>query len=488
MTLPAEAIDRPSIAVLQLGRPFDPRRTAIAALAAGVVIGLAVAYLIVSGETQLAIGAAVALPMVALVVRDPFIGVILWLITLPYFLQLSAETGPVVWALHRLGIPLLMVLTAVHGRLGWRRWGLRLGWIDLLVAAFIAIGLLNVIFFAPNVPRMIASFYDKLIIPIGIFWLVRALSPRAREIGLLVWAGLFTVVVQSTIGIMSWVAPSVLPAAWLGRAGERTTGTLGGPAPYTITLVLFVLLALHAAAQNPSIARRAGTIAIAILGVVAIFLSLSRGSWLGAGLAIGGLMLLYRRMLWTVGLVGLVAFAALSVGPLAEQVAFAQDRLADADTVESRLITNDAALRMIESRPVTGFGFGNFEHFDESFKRRVGDIPLKLGGSAHNTYLNMFAELGVPATILYLGAPFLLLVMTIQRWRRLPRSGLMGRSLVVVLWLAFIDQVAVLNFLEMIHPYFWATSLWWLILGLIAATLDRAVPARGGEQPGAPRA
>ena len=41
--------------------------------------------------------------------------------------------------------------------------------------------------------------------------------------------GACTIAVQATIGILSWVAPSVLPAQWLGRAGERTVGTLGGP-------------------------------------------------------------------------------------------------------------------------------------------------------------------------------------------------------------------------------------------------------------------
>jgi hypothetical protein len=46
--------------------------------------------------------------------------------------------------------------------------------------------------------------------------------------------------------------------------------------------------------------------------------------------------------------------------------------------------------------------------------------------------------------------------------------------LVVILWLALIDQFIVSNFLEMLHAYAWGTSLWWLTLGLIAAVLDQA--------------
>jgi O-antigen ligase len=476
MTTPhAEPAQRPPIAALELGRPFDGRITAAIALVVGALVAVVVGYLVVAGEVQLAVGAAVALPVAAFVIRDPFVGVMLWVLVMPYFVSLSAETGPVVWALHRIGIPALIVLTAVHARLGWRRWGLRIGFVDVMAGAFIVIGFVNVWLFAPNPIRMTASFYDKLVVPIAIFWLLRALAPRRREIMALVAAGSVTITIEATIGILSWVAPSILPSGWLGRAGERTTGTLGGPGPFTITLVLFALLAIHAASQSEAVRQRAVLLGTALLAAIAVFLSLSRGSWLGGGLALAGMAVVHRRLVGIGAVIGLVVLIGLSVGPLADQFAFAQERISDADTVESRIITNDAATRMIEARPVTGFGFGNFERFDESFKRRVGDIPLKLGGSAHNTYLNMLAELGIPATALYVGIPALLLVTTVRRWRELPTEGLLSRWFVVVLWLAALDQLVVQNFLEMIHASFWGTSIWWLTLGLIATMLDRAL-------------
>ncbi|MEO8509631.1 MAG: O-antigen ligase family protein [Chloroflexota bacterium] len=474
MTSRAEPVNRPPIAALALGRPFDARWSGVATVVVGILAGLAIAYLIATGNGQMAIGAALAVPIAALVVGDPFIGVILWVLTVPYFSGLSAETGPVIWAVHRFGIPAVIVLTAVHSRLGWRRWGLRVGWVDLFLAAFIAIGLVNIVFLAPNTQRMIASFYDKMIVPIALFWLIRAMAPRRRELRMLVGAGLITLVTQSTIGLLSWVAPSVLPSAWLGRAGERTTGTLGGPAPFTITLVLFGIIAVHAAAQSPSVRHRAVMIGATLLAAVAIFLSLSRGSWLGAGIAFTGVALIHRRLVGLMAVIAVLTIVALSAGPLAEQVAFAQERIGDDDTVESRIVTNDASLRMIEAQPIIGFGFGNFERYDESFKRRVGDIPLKLGGSSHNTYLAMLAEQGIPATTLYLAVPVVLLATTFLRWRDLPPSGLGSRVFVAALWLAIIDMFVVQNFLEMIHSSYWATSLWWLTLGLIASVLDRA--------------
>ncbi len=483
MTAPGDTVDRPSIVALRLGRPFPEALTKIGVLVVGGLAGLGIAYLIAAGQPEMALGIAVILPVLAVVVRDPFAGVLLWVLTVPYFMNLSAETGPVIWAVHRIGVPALILLVVVHTRLGWRRWGLRPGLVDICVAAFIGIGLINVVLFASSVERMIAAFYDKLIIPIALFWLIRALAPRRRELMALIGAGLVTIAVQSMIGMLTWVAPSVLPSGWLGRAGERTTGTVGGPGPFTITLVLFAVLAIHLAAQSPELRRRITLLGFGMLAGVAVLLSLSRGSWLGAGLAVAGLALIHRRMMGIGSVVGLVLVVGLAVGPLADQFVAAQERIGVVDTVESRMITNDAATRMIAAKPVTGFGFGNFEKFDEQFKQRVGDIPLKLGGSSHNTYLNMLAELGIPATILYLGVPFLLLAATFRKWRYLPRTGLMNRSLVLILWLAVLDQFVVQNFQEMIHASFWGTSLWWLTLGLIATILERAVKPRFASTP-----
>jgi O-antigen ligase len=475
VTSPVELAERPPIASLRLGRPFPESLVRYGLLGLGVVLGLAIAYLVTTGQLEMAIGVAVAVPIVALLVRNPFAGVVLWVLVVPYFVRLSVDgtAPPAIWAAHRIAIPVCLIIAAMHARMGWRRWGLRFGWIDLAVLGFLALGLANAWLITGNPTRTIIAFYDKLIVPVMIFWLIRALEPRGRELITLMFAGLVTIAVQSTIGILTWVAPSLLPSAWLGRAGERTTGTVGGPGPFTVTLVLFAILAIHVAAESPSVRRRAALLGFGLLAGLAVVLSLSRGSWLGAGVAIAGLAVVHRRLVGVAAIIGFVLLLGLSFGPLADQIAIAQARIGVTDTVESRIITNDAATRMIEARPLMGFGFGNFEKFDEQFKQRVGDIPLKLGGSSHNTYLNMLAELGIPATILYVMTPLALLFLTFRRWRSLPRSGLISRGLVLVLWFAVLDQLVVQNFEEMIHASYWGTALYWMTFGLIATTLSR---------------
>jgi O-antigen ligase len=412
------------------------------------------------------------LPAALLLLHYPFAAILLWVLVMPYFLELSTEAGPATWGLHRLMVPGMLVVIAIYGVLGIRRVAFRVHPYDFAIAAFLVLGVVNILVFGPNPIRFLVAFYDKVTVPIMLFWLVRAIGLRNADLGRLVLVGLITIAVQGAIGALSWFAPSLLPDAWVGRAGERATGTFGGPAPFTITLVFFGLLALHWVGQRRTLLDRVVLAGGAIAAFLGAFISLSRGSWLGALAAFLGLALIYPRLVARLAVVGLVIGVVLAVGPLQPIFAYAQQRVEDEATLESRIITNDAAMRIVGERPLTGVGFGNFERFDEQYKERVGDIPLKLGGSAHNTYLNMAAELGLPMTVLYFIPPLALLAATVSLRRRLPRAGPLGWGLLIVLWCALLDQFVVSNFLEMIHAYLWGTSLWWLTLGLIATVID----------------
>jgi O-antigen ligase len=447
------------------------------AVAGGAAIGLG----------ALGVGLALALvPATVFVLNYPFGAVLVWASILPFFLELTSdvtsEASPQFWVLHRLLLPGMLVVVGIFGVLGYRKVSVRPHVYDLALVAFLVIGAVNIMSFAVNSNRMLVSFYDKAAVPIVIFWLVRAIGIRRQDLGRLVAIGVGIIALQVMVATLSWVAPSVLPPGWLGRAGDRAAGTFGGPAPFTITVVFFGLLAMYwAGSQRPGLGRVALGLAAA-WALFGAFISLSRGSWVGAGAAFIGLATVYPRTVLRVGLAGLIVAGVLAVGPLQDVFAFAQARVFDESTIDSRIVTNDAAVRIIQTWPLSGVGFGNFERYDEGFKQGSADYALKLGGSAHNTYLNMAAELGLPATALYFVPPLVLLLMTIARRRRLRERKLLGWPLVVVLWLAVLDQFLVSNFLEMLHAFSWGTSLWWLTLGLIAAVLDLP-PAEAGERP-----
>jgi O-antigen ligase len=436
-----------------------------------VGIGLGVA----TGYWYVGLSIAAALPATALVLRYPWTAVLLWALVMPYFFgRASATNLAFVWSVHRLLIPMMLVLLFVYHRLGLRRSPFRLRALDGALMLFIAIGVANVLLTHGDTVRRLSFFHDQAIVPLCLFWLVRAIGPSERDLRRLVFVAFITVAVQSAVGLLSWFGPSVLPADWAIRAGERGVGTIGSPAPFTATIVLFGIFLLQFTQSTPS--RRVKTVAfvLLLLGLGAIFMSFSRGSWVGASLVFVGLLPLYPRVAVALATIVVVAGLALGAGPLATEVGFAQDRLSDSGTVAGRLVTDDAAVAMAASRPLTGWGFAQFEQFDEQFKREVGGFAIQLGGSLHNSYLGIATELGLPALLLYFAPVTALAIETARRWRRMPRTGFVNHRLLALLWLALLDQFVVSNFMDMFHSYPWGTGLWWTTLGFIAVILSSA--------------
>ena len=467
----------------QAVRPWLIRLGIAGAVLGGIVIGaLGAGTAAGMGEWEASLAVAVAIPLAMVVAAYPWSAVMIWFAVMPFLVvDDSASVSAGVWAAHRLLVAATVGVLLVYRMLGLSRSKFNVSTVDVFVVGFIVLAYVNIFALSNNPTRMSVAIYDALIVPIALFWLVRLVDPTTKDLRRLLVVVTAIVLVQVTVGVLSWLAPGVLPGAWLGRVGERTIGTLGGPGPYSVTLVFGALLAIHAATEAHGRLLRWVLIAIAAMAFVAVLLSLSRGSWLGAGLAIMGLLFLYPRLVLPTLAAGALTAAILASGPLAGQFSVLDDRLGDADTAESRLVTNNAAMRMIATEPWFGFGYGNFERFDESFKERVGDLPVE-EGSAHHAYLALAAENGLPALVLYLLPAAWLLMRSIQLRNFMPTEPLLNRNLVAVLWLALVGQFAVANFMDMLHSSPWGVGLWWLSLGLIHALVSRAAERRRSTQ------
>ena len=172
-------------------------------------------------------------------------------------------------------------------------------------------------------------------------------------------------------------------------------------------------------------------------------------------------------------LLGSIALVPLlALGPLAEYSTFAEERLLTETTAEGRVIGGAASFRMIEEKPIFGWGYGNHELYDEKFRDRVLGLVDGSEQSSHNTYLLIAAEMGIPGLILYFLPTGLLFYMTVKRWRYLPDKAIWSRPLVAMLWLLIVDHALVGLFTDMIQSNFFNTTIWWMALGLIANALD----------------
>jgi O-antigen ligase len=193
-----------------------------------------------------------------------------------------------------------------------------------------------------------------------------------------------------------------------------------------------------------------------------------------------GLAILFRQYLHRIVIIGAVLLVLLGItGVLNTQWQYAQYRFDSQQSEESalsRLPVFLAAVRMFEAKPITGFGYENFDRVDRPFQGRVGDLvyPEK-NHASHNLFLTLLAEQGIIGITLYLGPLLVWLARSVARRSRLPAEGLLSRRFVAMLWLALLAHIVVNNFSRMHLPF--GLGMYWLTLGLVATVVGR-VPAR----------
>jgi len=168
-------------------------------------------------------------------------------------------------------------------------------------------------------------------------------------------------------------------------------------------------------------------IVVGMIGTLfaAIMLSFSRGTLLGLGV---GLLFLIatdrRRLQLTIASLAIGTLAALIVihsNPRQFHEALLQKQHIASQNVTTRFEAWSVASRLASDNPLLGIGPGNFRfHFDELAGLPTGTPGLAV---AHDAYLDVAAELGIPAMLLflvYLATTFARLTVSNRRGDGLP--------------------------------------------------------------------
>jgi O-antigen ligase len=408
---------------------------------------------------------------------------------LPLLTSLAAAAGLLVLAAAfwepALGLGLALALGTAKAYLAAARpaWPSDLGQIFLAIAlaGWLARGL---------VQRRIAFPHIPLLLPLAVYlaagWL-SLLAASSLEEGLkevIKWAEIAAIIVlvvsEARRGRAPWIAGAII-AAGVVQAGigiwqyqfrgagpihfailgdhYRAYGTFEQPNPYAGFLGLIWPLAagltwasLAEARHKPRRLRASLHVALfglaAALMLVGLYVSFSRGAWLGAGAAALALVGAQPRRWWAG--VGLVAAAigmgwALTVaGLLPASLTARLADVADITTITDvrgvnitsenfaiveRLAHWQAAEAMVDAYPWLGVGIGNYAAAYPKYATL--NWPLALG-HAHMIYLNVLAENGVVGLAGYVilwAAVFALTIRAIRRTTGLNRGlavGLLG--------------------------------------------------------------
>jgi O-antigen ligase len=448
----------------------------------GLGLGPLLALLIVDEAWPFLFALLLLVPVVILFNVWPFVTVILWLLVMPFFVATpNVAARYMYWMIHRAMIPIgLGVVSLSHLLKAKKYQPVRLGAAELTMGIFIVLVLASILA-SPSVKPLSIKFYDRILMPYCMYLLVRLAAPRKKDLKRLLVAALFIAVSQSVIGLLSWFAPQVLPSQWLAFRGARTTGSLKQPGVYTAALG-FAIAVLFQAAMNrkPGLLRSVLLFAFG-LGAICIFLSLSRGSWLGGSFIVLGLLVLFPKPMIRMALILLAIVAILGSGMLSSQMAWASERMNQENTIESRLAINDAMLTMVRLKPFFGWGYETQERYSWRFIRQIRSVSW-VDLSSHNTYLTIMAEMGLVGFFFYVFPFVWWLAHTATALSRMPKEGLWSHSLLITFWLIVFNQVIVSNFIDMrFFPF--GLALWWMTLGFIANVVFPYLESGGTRVP-----
>lgn len=440
----------------------------------GLGLGVLLASLIVDEAWYFLGPVVLAIPTIVLLSRYPFAAVMLWMLLFAYVGRGTGGAGGryIYWIFHRAMIPATLGLVILADWLKIRkRERVQLGLAELAMLIFLGLVLANIVLLTQGFQQRLYRLFDRAFVPFCMYWLIRLIAPSEEDLKRFLWVAFITLAVQCSIGLFAWFAPQMLPPEWIKGGGERTVGTLGKAAVYTSTLIFLSLLLFQYAMTCRSRWLRVVLISAFGLAFFCVFLSFSRGSWVGGAMVLVGLLFVYPKVVIRVVAIVTIVTYMLGSSVLADDMAFAWERLTgekSRQTAESRMIANQASIQMIEAKPLWGWGFDNYNLYDRQFQTRVGNIPVRHDVSSHNTYLTIMAEMGLIAFLFYMLPVGWWLMAGIKTWRKLPGDGFWSRQLLVLLWLLIFDHFIVSNFMDMFKWDQFGTTVWWMALGFIA--------------------
>jgi O-antigen ligase len=470
-----------TVATDQIRIWVSPERLRVAVLAGcAVLAGAAIGGLVTVGRWYAPLGLIVGLLGVSLLRRYRLAVITVWLLVAPFVVETdSTLLRKLFWLIHR-GLPVAVLGVTVLGILvGDRRRSSRLGWPETFMGGYALASLLSIFYTSDDPLATAILFYDRVLIPMCLYLIIRLVEPDESELRQLVPVCVFILVTQSAFGVLQWIAPQLLPSAWLGLEGARTTGSLVHPNVFATTLLFCGLLSLHSAlsVSRPR-SSRWGLMILFLLSIVMVFLTFSRASWLAAIVVIGGLLFVYPRALRRLSLIAVpIVFLLLAAGLLSGIGKVAADRLESASSEQSalsRLPVAVAAVRMFEQRPLFGWGYENFQSYDRQFQTSVAGFYPDKDHASHNLFLTLLAEQGLLGFALYLGPTVWWLAVTPSALANMPQQGFLSRRLLIILWL-IAGSFFIVNLFSNFRVTF-GFGMWWVTLGLIGSLVDHYRP------------
>jgi O-antigen ligase len=225
-----------------------------------------------------------------------------------------------------------------------------------------------------------------------LFFLIIALVDSIARLRRVILIMIGSVTITAVYVVRDWQSNRII-------ADYRPGGISGDANYFALCASTCMLLSLQLVLSRPTRWEKRYLYGCLAITSVAFLMAASRGGFVG--LAIGLLFLLFRsgKGVRAVLLIGLVIAPLLVLVPNTSIQRIFHPGTGDDEAVDARHITWLAGLRMIEAHPIGGVGLGQFRNLVLNYEA-TNDKPVR--SLAHNTYIEVAAELGIPGLLAYL--------------------------------------------------------------------------------------
>ncbi len=197
---------------------------------------------------------------------------------------------------------------------------------------------------------------------------------------------------SNTIAAQDWVDPERFPLLY-----RRMYSTLENPNLFAGYLLMMIGLFLPFGLTERRRDWKAGLWAVLALSALCLLLTYSRGAWVSLLAMAAVLAVLYDRRIWLLFL-AVPPVLLLYHGQITER--FLSLFSGEDTSILLRVALWDSTAAMIEDHPLFGVGWGAYFEAYPEYNYFIAD-PSVIIYHAHNMYLSMAAEVGLPGALFF---------------------------------------------------------------------------------------
>ncbi|MEW5766881.1 MAG: putative O-glycosylation ligase, exosortase A system-associated [bacterium] len=355
------------------------------------VIALVATYFILYYPPRYTLALWVTLAGLVFIFKEPFWGIVI------FYALAFIRPQDIFWGLKDLRLSLMVsgatLLSWLWDRLKRSDWRIVMASQNILILGLWGqMGLSHLFALAPMISEESLIDYSKIFI---LFFLTINIVKSFSLYRALCW------VIVASLGIMA-----LRGVYQYGISGypfiNGPGGTIEDNNHFGLALVMAVPFAYYLILVEKDWWKQLLAVIFALGMVIAIMATFSRGAFLGLILVLGGIFLRARKKLGLLllGIIfGLGALAALP-SEYYNEISSIKSYEEDVSSMY-RLYAWRAGWEMIKEYPYTGIGLKHFEHITAQYMKKFLPAGEK-NMAAHNSYIHLAAEAGIPALVFFL--------------------------------------------------------------------------------------